>query len=117
MTLKYPTWRSLACDYLSIMATSVSSERVFSGAGITISKQRGQLGDDVVKATQFLKAAIKKDTLFRDAEPSLALEEELGFTAEEGEEETSEVEVVEGKAADKKEDEFAIVFDDDDSCW
>ncbi|PPQ82781.1 hypothetical protein CVT25_009276 [Psilocybe cyanescens] len=36
----YPTWTSLARDYLAIMTSSVSSERAFSAAGITISKHR-----------------------------------------------------------------------------
>ena len=30
----YSTWASLACDYLAIMGSSVSSERAFSAAGI-----------------------------------------------------------------------------------
>jgi len=37
---QYPVWASLARDFLSVMATSVSSERAFSSAGITISKRR-----------------------------------------------------------------------------
>ena len=35
---RYPTWASLARDYLAVMASSVSSERAFSSAEITISK-------------------------------------------------------------------------------
>ena len=37
-SLRYPVWGAIAHDFLSIMATSVSSERAFSSAGITISK-------------------------------------------------------------------------------
>jgi hypothetical protein len=35
---RYPIAASLARDYLAIMASSVSSERAFSSAGITLSK-------------------------------------------------------------------------------
>ena len=34
----HPAWASLARDYLSIMSSSVSSERAFSQGGITINK-------------------------------------------------------------------------------
>ncbi|KIJ32661.1 hypothetical protein M422DRAFT_101438, partial [Sphaerobolus stellatus SS14] len=51
----YPTWASLALDYLPIMASSVSSERAFSAAGITISKRRNRLNGDIVEALQTLK--------------------------------------------------------------
>ncbi|KAF8433098.1 hypothetical protein L210DRAFT_960475 [Boletus edulis BED1] len=36
---RYPVWGSLTSDYLSVMATSVSSKCAFSSAGITINKQ------------------------------------------------------------------------------
>ena len=51
-TACYPTWASLARDYLAIMASSVSSERAFSSAGITISKHRNRLKKDIVEAIQ-----------------------------------------------------------------
>ena len=51
---EYPVWASLALDYLPIMASSVSSERAFLPAGITISKQCNHLGADIVEALQFL---------------------------------------------------------------
>ncbi|KAG6839383.1 hypothetical protein C0991_003134 [Blastosporella zonata] len=70
---QYPVWASLAHDYLSIMAYSVSSERAFSSAGITISKQRNRLKADVVKALQFLKCLFHKDLLFWD-DPSVSTE-------------------------------------------
>ncbi|KAJ3495089.1 hypothetical protein NMY22_g19981 [Coprinellus aureogranulatus] len=47
---RLPTWASLARDYLAIMALSVSSERAFSAAGITISKRRNALKADIVEA-------------------------------------------------------------------
>jgi len=48
------------------MASSVSSERAFSAAGITISKRRNRLKGDIVEALQFLKCMIRRDLLFRE---------------------------------------------------
>lgn len=59
------------------MASSVSSERAFSSAGITISKRRNRLNFDIVEALQSLKSAICHNFLARPAEPSKSLEEEL----------------------------------------
>ena len=60
------------------MATSVSSERAFSAAGITISKRHNWLGADVVEALQVLKCSFRHDLLFREVEdPSIALETQL----------------------------------------
>lgn len=57
------------------MASSVSSERAFSSAGITISKRRNQLKADIVEALQCLKCLIKRNILFRDYDdPSVATE-------------------------------------------
>jgi hAT family C-terminal dimerisation region len=53
----HPVWTSLAHDYLSIMSSSVSSERAFSQGGITITKQRNRLKEDIVEALQGLKCA------------------------------------------------------------
>jgi hypothetical protein len=47
------------------MASSVSSERAFSSAGITISKRRNRLKGDIVEALQFLKCLMRRDLLFR----------------------------------------------------
>src|SRR5258708_4887849 len=47
-------YASLARDYLPIMA-SVSSERAFSSAGITISKRRNRLKGDIVEALECIK--------------------------------------------------------------
>ncbi|KAJ7627174.1 ribonuclease H-like domain-containing protein [Roridomyces roridus] len=63
---RYPVWGSLARDYLAIMSSSVSSERAFSSAGITISKRRNRLKADVVEALQCLKCFIVRNLLFRD---------------------------------------------------
>ena len=60
------------------MASSVSSERAFSSAGITLSKRRNRLQADIVEALQFLKCALKSNLIFR----------EVVSTAEEEEKET-----------------------------
>jgi hypothetical protein len=62
---RYPVWASLTRDYLAIMASSVSSERAFSSAGITISKHRNRLKGDIVKALQCLKCLIHRNLIFR----------------------------------------------------
>lgn len=72
--MRYPVWASLAWDYLSIMASSVSSKRVFSSAGITISKHHNQLKGDIVKALQGLKCMIRHDLLFRELPPTAQME-------------------------------------------
>lgn len=69
-----PVWSSIAQDYLSIMATSVSSERAFSQGGITISKRRNRLKCDIVEALQCVKCAIRHDLLFRPPGPSSSSE-------------------------------------------
>ncbi len=46
------------------MASSVSSERAFSSAGITISKRRNRLKGDIVEALQFLKCLVRKDLVY-----------------------------------------------------
>jgi hAT family C-terminal dimerisation region len=58
---------------LPIMASSVSSERAFSSAGITITKRRNRLKPDIVEALQFLKCTYHRDLLFRE-EPSTQFE-------------------------------------------
>src|ERR1700689_3076939 len=76
---RYPVWASLARDHLAIMASSVSSERAFSSAGITISKRRSRLKGDIVEALQFLKCLLRRDLIFR-TDPSntdLEVDEEL----------------------------------------
>jgi len=76
---RYPTWRSLARDYLFVMASSVSSERVFSQAGITISKRRNRLNANIVEALQCLRCLIQQDLMVR-ASPTLAdQEQDLDF--------------------------------------
>ena len=66
-TARYPVWGSLACDYLSVMATSISSEHAFSSSAITITKRCNHLNGDIVEALQCLKCLIQRDLLFREA--------------------------------------------------
>jgi len=48
------------------MASSVSSERAFSSAGITLSKRHNRLQADIVGALQFLKCLFRQDLIFRE---------------------------------------------------
>ena len=73
---RYPVWASLARDYLAIMASSVSSERAFSSAGITISKHRNRLKGDIVEALQCLKCMIHKNLIFR-FDPTRSIVDEI----------------------------------------
>jgi len=66
------------------MGSSVSSERAFSAAGITISKRRNRLKGDIVEALEFLKALYVRDLIFREPEPSSVLEEELEVFEDDG---------------------------------
>jgi hAT family C-terminal dimerisation region len=81
---RFPVWASLAKDYLSIMASSVSSERAFSSAGITISKRRNRLKGDIVEALQFIKSLLQKELIYREPQPSSILEQELGVLEDDG---------------------------------
>ena len=72
-SMQYPVWASLAHDYLSIMSSSISSEHVFSFAGITISKRCNRLRRNVVEALQFQKCAAKSKLLFCE-DPTLLTE-------------------------------------------
>ena len=60
------------------MASSVSSERAFSSAGITITKHRNRLKPDIVEALQFLKCLYHHDLLFREEASTLFEVEESG---------------------------------------
>ncbi|KIK86933.1 hypothetical protein PAXRUDRAFT_120175, partial [Paxillus rubicundulus Ve08.2h10] len=50
----YPVWASLACDYLSIMSSSASSEQAFSATAQNITKCHSHLKGDIVEAIQVL---------------------------------------------------------------
>lgn len=63
------------------MASSVSSERAFSSAGITISKRRNRLNPDIIEALQFLKCLYRRELLFREEVSTERELEELGGRA------------------------------------
>ena len=95
----YPTWQSLAHDYLSIMASSVSSERAFSSAGITISKRHNRLDADIVEALQCLKSLIHQDLMMRDMVSITEEEHDLDFADEQpANQDTTTFEVVDASA-------------------
>ena len=81
---RFPVWAFLAKDYLSIMGSSVSSERAFSSAGITISKRRNRLKGDVVEALQFIKCLLQKELIYCEPQPSSILEELEGVPEDDG---------------------------------
>jgi len=58
------------------MGSSVSSERAFSSAGITVSKLRNRLNPDIVEALQFRKCMLRKNLIFREV-PSSVLEDTI----------------------------------------
>jgi hypothetical protein len=82
---RYPVWASLARDYLSIMAASVSSEQAFSQGGITISKRRNRLKGDIVEALQCVKCSLRNELIFQEPGPSSLMEEETEDEADAGE--------------------------------
>jgi hAT family C-terminal dimerisation region len=45
---------NMAFDILSIPIMSAETERVFSGAKLTISLSRNRLSEDIIKATEYL---------------------------------------------------------------
>ena len=49
-----PQMMNIAFDMLSIPAMSAETERVFSGAKLTISPSRNRLGEDIIEATECL---------------------------------------------------------------
>jgi len=59
------------------MASSVSSERAFSAAGITISKRRNRLQGDIVEALECVKCLLHQDLLFREVLNLAQVETEL----------------------------------------
>lgn len=63
---QYPVWTAMAQNYLSIMASSVSSECAFSQGGLTITKHRNRLHGNVVEALQIIKCSLRSDLIFRE---------------------------------------------------
>ena len=56
------------------MASSVSSERAFSSAALTITKHRNHLKGDVVEALQVIKCLLHHELVFREPGPSSTTE-------------------------------------------
>ena len=59
------------------MASSVSSERAFSAAGITISKRRNRLKGDIVEAVEVVKCLLHHDLIFCEVLNMVLVEKEL----------------------------------------
>ncbi|EJD48239.1 hypothetical protein AURDEDRAFT_61237, partial [Auricularia subglabra TFB-10046 SS5] len=74
LSSQFPTWASLAADYLAVMGSSVSSERSFSSGNLIVTDQRGRLEPDIVEALQSIKCALRNDLLIREPAPSSAVE-------------------------------------------
>jgi len=72
---QYRTLAKIARDYLAIQGSSVSSERAFSGGGLTDTKARNQLSPETFEALQILKSCYK-DGLIK-------VEDEVASTREE----------------------------------
>ena len=62
------------------MASSVSSERSFSAAGITISKHHNRLKEDIVEALQCLKCLYHEELIFRKVLTSTEEERNMDAT-------------------------------------
>ncbi|EKM48148.1 uncharacterized protein PHACADRAFT_109346, partial [Phanerochaete carnosa HHB-10118-sp] len=117
---RYPTWASLALDYLPIMAMSVSSERAFSQGGITISKRRNRLKGDIVEGLQCLKCAIQRDLLFKEHGPCSAQEDEslLDAADDSVDTTTNDGELVEGdESKEGGEHSWDEILEDDDNIY
>lgn len=61
LKLIYPTMYKLAIKYLSVVATSVPSERLFSKAGATVSQQRNRLLGKRLEKLLFLGGCTEAD--------------------------------------------------------
>jgi hypothetical protein len=110
---RYPVWALLAQDYLPVMALSVSSERAFSSAGITISKCCSRLKPNIVEALQFLKCLHRQELIYQE-EPSTILKlqtETAAQTCVEGSEEPAGWDDLVG---DLKDNEVFQDFDDNE---
>jgi hypothetical protein len=68
-------WTAIARDFLAIMVSSVSSERAFLSAALTITKCQNRLKEDVVEALQVMKCLLHHDLVFF-AQGPLSLTEE-----------------------------------------
>ena len=85
------------------MASSVSGEKAFSSAGITICKQRNCLDADIVESLQCLKSFIHHDLMARDTF-SIAEEEQ-------------ELDNMDGQPVNQDTTAIEVVDADDGSSW
>jgi hypothetical protein len=76
------------------MASSVSSERTFSAAGITLSKRRNRLKGDIVEALECLKCLLHRDLIFREVVTAADLEKELESVDDDDGETGSSAEII-----------------------
>jgi len=88
------------------MASSVSSERAFSSAGITISKRRNRLKPDIIEALQFLKCLHHRELIYRE-EPSTISESQMETGA------TTAEKCVEGSGEPGSSDDMVVDLEDD----
>lgn len=73
---KYPRLASIARRYLSMPATSVSSERAFSVAGNTVTKLRANISSEVVDEIIFLNKNMKNEIIQGDFTEGLSVKME-----------------------------------------
>ena len=63
-------WMAIACNYLAIMASSVSSKHAFLSATLTITKHWNHLKGDIVEALQVMKSLLHQELVFCETGPS-----------------------------------------------
>jgi hypothetical protein len=65
---QYPILARMARDYLPIQGSATPSERTFSNASFTDTKQRNQLAPETFKALQILKSTYRNEHMSAPAE-------------------------------------------------
>jgi len=64
--VQYDVWGSLARDFLPIMASSVSSERIFRSSVVKAATHHARLDADLFEAVSFLRCVYHPELLFRE---------------------------------------------------